>query len=358
MSVHTVVAGGGSGEHVSPGMAVVRELQALGAAAHWLGAQGDTEVEVVAQRGIPLTLLAMGPVTQARPIAALEHIAHMPRAVPTALRFLLELQPAAVLGVGGPASPVGIVAAGLLGIPCVLQEQNAVPGWTIRLLSGWADLICCGFTDSVRSFPSLPAEWTGNPVRKDFFAVAPTTVAEPPRILVLGGSQGSLFLNRTVPRALAILRGQGTAAQVRHQAGVRWAEMVSTSYRDLGVEAEVNAFLSEPWQALAETDLVVARSGALTVSELAAAGRAAVLIPFPGSAGNHHEHNARAMERAGGAVVLTEAESTPERLTALLGELLGEPQRLGRMGDAARATSLPDAARRIAGRLLDVGGAA
>jgi len=358
MSVPMVVAGGGSGGHVFPGLAVVRELQALGAEAHWLGARNGPEVDLVSQRGIPLTLVALGAKAHLTPTATVEYLVRMPQAIPTAVRFLLRLQPAAVLGVGGPASPVGIVAAGLLGIPCVLQEQNAVPGRSVRLLAGWADLICCGFTDAPQCFPSQPAEWSGNPVRRQFFEVAPSAISDPPRVLVLGGSQGSLFLNRMLPRALAALRDQGTEPQVRHQAGVRWAEVVRTSYRDLKLEAEVNAFLSEPWQALAEADLVVARSGALTVSELAAAGRAAVLIPFPGSVGNRQEHNARAMERAGGAVVMTEDESTPERLAALLGELLDAPPRLGAMGDAARATALPDAAHRIASRLLAVGGAA
>ena len=215
--------------------------------------------------------------------------------------------------------------------------------------------MCCGFADAVEAFPSLPAEWTGNPVREAFFKVKPVEPAAPPRILVLGGSQGSLFLNRTLPRAFAILSDRGIGAVVRHQAGVRWADVVRTTYQDLALDVEVAAFLSEPWNALADSDLVVARSGALTVSELAAAGRGALLIPFAAAAGGHQLQNARSLKRAGGAVVLTEEEASPERVADVLQELLTDPDRLRKMGLSAKQVSRPDAARRIAERVLAVG---
>jgi len=350
-----VVAGGGTGGHIFPGLAVAEELARLGVEVHWLGARRGLEGELVGSRGIPLTTVNLEGVRGRGPAAALRAAEALPSAVVQSARMLLRLGPAAVLGVGGYASAAGVLAAGLLGIPWVLQEQNAVPGWTNRFLAPWADLICCGFADAVHAFPSLSAEWTGNPVRQQFFEVEPVSPHDPPRLLVLGGSQGSLFINRIVPRALAILSGEASQVVVTHQAGVRWAEVVTTAYDDLHLEAEVTAFLSAPWKALAEADLVVARSGALTVAELVASGRPAVLIPFAAAAGNHQEHNARSAERAGGAVVLTEREATPERLAAVLRELLGDPKRLVRMGAAARGLGLPGAARRIAARLLAVG---
>ncbi|HPA80407.1 MAG TPA: undecaprenyldiphospho-muramoylpentapeptide beta-N-acetylglucosaminyltransferase [Thermoanaerobaculales bacterium] len=355
MSRPVVVAGGGTGGHIFPGLAVARELQALGARAHWLGARKGLEAELVGQRGVPLTLVDLEGFHGRGAVAVLRALGLMPGAVATSIRTMLEIEPSAVLGVGGYASGAGLMAAGLLGIPYVLQEQNSIPGLTNRFLSPWSALVCCGFADAVRAFPSLPAEWTGNPVRESFFKVPPVEPATPPRLLVLGGSQGSLFLNRTLPRAVAILRGRGITPQVRHQAGVRWADVVRTSYQDLAIGAEVAAFLSEPWTALAEADLVVARSGALTVSELAAAGRGAVLIPFAAAAGGHQLHNARSQEKAGGAVVLTEAEASPERVADVLQELLADPGRLRAMGSCSRAVSLPDAARRIAERVLAVG---
>jgi UDP-N-acetylglucosamine--N-acetylmuramyl-(pentapeptide) pyrophosphoryl-undecaprenol N-acetylglucosamine transferase len=229
---------------------------------------------------------------------------------------------------------------------------------TNSFLAPWSDLICCGFSDAVSRFPSLPAEWTGNPVRGLFFEIEALKPHRTPRVLVLGGSQGSLFLNRTLPRAFSSMNADGVAFKVRHQAGGRWAEVVSTSYSDLGIDAQVSAFLAEPWRALAEADLVVARSGALTISELAAGGRGAVLVPFAAAAGNHQEYNARSLERAGGAVVLTEDETTPARLAKVLAELMNDPDAMVRMGAAAGSMALPDAARRIAKRILAVGGGA
>jgi UDP-N-acetylglucosamine--N-acetylmuramyl-(pentapeptide) pyrophosphoryl-undecaprenol N-acetylglucosamine transferase len=355
MSRTVVVAGGGTGGHIFPGLAVARELQALGARAHWLGARKGLEAELVGQRGVPLTLVELEGFHGRGAVAVLRALGMMPHAVATSVRTLLEVEPAAVLGVGGYASGAGLMAAGLLGIPYVLQEQNSVPGLTNRFLAPWSALVCCGFADAVAALPSLPAEWTGNPVREDFFKVPPVEPAAPPRLLILGGSQGSLFLNRTLPRAIAILRQRGSAPKVRHQAGVRWADVVRTSYQDLAIDAEVAAFLSEPWTALAEADLVVARSGALTVSELAAAGRGALLIPFAAAAGGHQLHNARSLERAGAALVLTEDQATPERVAAMLQQLLVASDRLRSMGECARGVSLPDAAHRIAERVLAVG---
>ncbi len=351
-----MVAGGGTGGHIFPGLAVVRELQALGAEVHWLGARRGLEAELVGQQGVPLTLVDVEGIKARSPAAAVRALALLPAAVAAAMRMLLRVDPVAVLGVGGYASGAGVVAAGLLGIPYLLQEQNSVPGLTNRFLAPWAALVCCGFADTLGTLPSLPAEWTGNPVRGAFFKVPEAEPQDPPRLLVLGGSQGSLFLNRTLPQALALLRSEGVQPVVYHQAGVRWADVVRTSYRDLALEATVSAFLAEPWAALAESDLVVARSGALTVSELAAAGRGALLVPFAAAAGDHQLVNARTLERAGGAEVLTEQEASPARVAEVLKRMLSDPERLRTMGRRARSVSLPDAARRIATRVLALGG--
>ena len=183
-----------------------------------------------------------------------------------------------------------------------------------------------------------------------------TTYLELKRLPALGEKQGSLFINRTLPRALASLRDDGLKIEIRHQAGVRWAEVVRTAYQDLKIEAKVTAFLAQPWQAFAEADLIVARSGALTISELASAGRGALLIPFAAAAGNHQEFNARSLERAGGALVLTEHEAMPLRVAMLLGKLLRDHETLVDMGRRAREVALPDAAARIAERVLAIGG--
>ena len=358
MRGRVVVAGGGTGGHVFPGLAVARELKSRDIEVHWLGARRGLEAELVPERGFPITLVELEGMQARGPGAALRAVSLLPRAVLTAVRTIARSRPLAVVGVGGYASTAGLAAAGLLGVPVVLQEQNSIPGWTNRFLAPFADLICCGFEDAVGAFPSMPAEWTGNPVRTDFFDVPDIEIGARPRLLVLGGSQGSLFLNRALPQALPMLKAAGLDLEVRHQAGVRWAEVVRTAYGDLKIEAEVTAFLAQPWQSMAEADLVVARSGALTVSELAASGRGAVLVPFAAAAGNHQEFNARSLERAGGAVVLTEGEAPPERIAEVLIGLLRDAEALKKMGRCARKMALPGAAARIAERVLAVGGVA
>jgi len=358
MSRRVVIAGGGTGGHIFPGLAVARELRSRDIEAHWLGARRGLEAELVPERGIPITLVDLEGVHARSPAAAARAAAKLPQAVATAVSTLLRVKPLAVVGVGGYASAAGLAAAGLLGVPIVLQEQNSIPGWTNKFLAPFADLICCGFEDALSAFPSMPAEWTGNPVRADFFEVPDLTPGDPPKVLILGGSQGSLFLNRTLPRAIATLVKDGLQLEIRHQAGVRWAEVVRTAYRDLKLEATVTAFLAQPWQALAEADLVVARSGALTVSELSAAGRGALLVPFAAAAGNHQEFNARSLERAGGAIVLTEAEASPQRVASVLGRLFRDEDARRTLGARAREVALPGAARRIAERVLAVGGGA
>jgi UDP-N-acetylglucosamine--N-acetylmuramyl-(pentapeptide) pyrophosphoryl-undecaprenol N-acetylglucosamine transferase len=356
MSRLVMIAGGGTGGHIFPGIAVAKVLLDADIEVHWLGARRGLEGELVSQHNIPLSLVELEGIHGRSPMAALKAIGHLPSAASTALSVMLAKEPFAVLGVGGYASIAGIAAAGLLGIPWILQEQNSIPGWTNRSLAPWADAICCGFEDALDSFPSLPAEWTGNPVRSDFFSIADLVPHDPPRLLVLGGSQGSLFLNQTVPRALAHLRSAGITPEVRHQAGPRWADVVRMSYQDLAIEANVCSFLDEPWQALADSDIVVARAGALTVSELAASGRPALFIPFAAAAANHQEFNAMSMQRAGGSVVVNEIAASPERVAGELRDLLQNTDRLVAMATNARSVARDDAAQRIASKVLAVGG--
>lgn len=356
MSRTFLIVGGGTGGHIFPGLAVAEELRSMGHDVHWLGARRGLENTIVGERGYPLTLVDIEGLRGRSASAAARVLTQLPLAVTAAARAVLRVCPAAVLGVGGYASGAGLLAAGLLGVPFVLQEQNSVPGWTNRVFSPWADGICCGFEEAIRCFQSLPAEWTGNPVRSEFFDTPDLRRHDPPRLLVLGGSQGSLFINRILPQALAVLSACGVSFEVTHQAGGRWTDIVKTAYSDLLIQAEVVTFLAQPWRALADADLVVSRAGALTVSELAAAGRGAVFIPFRRAVGNHQHHNARSLERAGAAVTIGESEATPARLAAVLEELLTDPDALERLGRSARAQALPDVGRRIAERLIAVGG--
>ncbi len=351
-----LVAGGGTGGHLFPGLAVARELKAAGHEVFWLGARRGLEAERIPKEGFPLTLLAVtGAVGRSR-ADQVGALLRLPLALLRVVALLLGARIEGALAVGGYASLPGALAAAALGVPLVVQEQNAIPGVTTRILAPWADALACGFAAALRFFPSLPARVTGNPVRAEFFQVPPPPASG--GVLVLGGSQGSAALNRTVPEALALLARDGLRPSVVHQAGARWAEFVAAEYRRLELPAQVVPFLERPAAALAETALVVARAGALTVSELAAARRAAVLIPFAAAAHGHQAANAAALAETGAADVLPEAEATPGRLASVLRHRLADPAALAGRGAAGAGLARPQAAREVAALVVSCAGGA
>lgn len=354
--MRVLLAGGGTGGHLFPGLAVAAELREAGHQVHWLGARRGLEAERVPREGIPLTLLEVSGVVGVSPAGRAAAFARLPLAVAKALSLLLRVKIDAVLAVGGYASLPGAMAAALLGIPLILQEQNAIPGVVTRTLAPWADAVACGFAAALPRLPSLPARFTGNPVRREFFSLPPL----PPdgHLLVLGGSQGAAVLNRTVPAALALLARQGPLPRVLHQAGSRWQGEVTNTYRELGIAAEVVAFLEAPAAALAGACLVVARAGALTVSELAAARRPAVLIPFAAAAHDHQAANAAQLAALGAADVLLEREAAPAGLADLLGRRLGDPVALAARGAAAAPLAREHAAREVATLIVGCAGGA
>lgn len=352
-----VIAGGGTGGHLFPGLAVASELRARGVEVRWLGARRGLEATRIPPTGIPLTLLPVtGAVGRSGPARAGAALGMVPATL-SAAAMLLRCQAQAVLAVGGYAALPGALAAGALGLPLVLQEQNAVAGLTNRFLAPWAVAIACGFDAALAAFPSLPATVTGNPVRPEFFAV-PLPPTDPLTLLVIGGSQGSAFLNATVPEALATLATRRVLPRVLHQAGPRWMEEVRQRYAALGLSAEVVGFLERPTDALARSALVVARAGASSVSELAAARRAALLVPFAQAAHGHQLANARALAATGAAEVLEEGEATSQALAAALERLLADPDELRQRGMRGATLSLYGAASSVAemvvSRLTDV----
>ncbi len=352
-----VIAGGGTGGHLFPGLAVAAELAKAGATVSWLGARRGLEATRVPEAGIPIRLLAVtGAAGRSRRAQAAAALRVLP-AVVHALRFLLRRRAGALLAVGGYASVPGALAADLLGVPVVLQEQNALPGVANRVLAPWSVAVACGFASTVAAFPSQPARWTGNPVRPEFFAVPPPPPG-PPAVLVLGGSQGSAFLNRALPEALAELGRRGPLPHVVHQAGPRWVEEVRQRYAAIGAAVDVVPFLERPATAMAAAALVVARAGALTIAELAAARRASLLVPFAAAAHGHQLANALALAGTGAADVLSEREATTETLADALQRLLASPERLVERGRAGAALARADAAREVAAMVLRAGGLA
>jgi UDP-N-acetylglucosamine--N-acetylmuramyl-(pentapeptide) pyrophosphoryl-undecaprenol N-acetylglucosamine transferase len=348
-----VIAGGGTGGHLFPGLAVAMELRQAGVEITWLGARRGLEATRIPAAGFPIRLLAVTGAVGRSPLARVGAALRMAPAVLQAAAFLLRRRAGAVLSVGGYASLPGALAAALLGVPVVLQEQNARPGVANRFLAPWASAIACGFAEAVAAFPSLPAHWTGNPVRAEFFAV-PAPPLDPLAVLVMGGSQGSAFLNRVMP--LAFAASPGARPRILHQAGPRWEEEVRQRYAEAGVAAEVVGFLEEPARALTLTALVVARAGALTIAELAAARRAALLVPFAAAAHAHQLANANALAATGAAEVVEEAEATPPALAAVLARLLAQPEALIQRGQSGGRLARADAATAVARMVREAAG--
>jgi UDP-N-acetylglucosamine--N-acetylmuramyl-(pentapeptide) pyrophosphoryl-undecaprenol N-acetylglucosamine transferase len=355
-----LIAGGGTGGHVFPALALAGELRRRRPALPivFVGTRNGIETDLVPKAGFPLEFVRARGLVGKGWKARLEGIAALPLALADSLRLLSRHDPRAVVGVGGYASGPLLATAWARRFPTVIHESNAVPGLTNRLLAHVATRVASGVEGS-----TLPgAAVTGNPVRPEFFAVR-SLVSRPKdrrfRVLVVGGSQGAEILNRLVPAALGKVLERGVRLDVVHQAGRArrglgfGLEDLRKAYAALGLPPEaVREFLDDMPGEYAAADLVVSRSGAMTVAEIAAAGRPALLVPFAGATHGHQEANARALERAGAAGVLTEAEANADTLAGRIAELLEDPVRLLAMGEAARQAARPDAAARLADLVL------
>ena len=348
-----LVAAGGTGGHLYPGIAVADELRRRDASARvvFAGTPRGLESRIVPGAGYPLELLPILPLNGVGLGRTLLGLLALPLGLVRALGLVLRLRPTAVLGVGGYAGgPVALVAA-LLGVRTVILEPNAKPGFTNRVLRPFVDAAACAWEDA-RAFYGDKGVLTGNPVRGGFAALQ----AKPPgalkTVLVFGGSQGSRVLNDAITSALAHLPGPERLRLV-HQTGPRQRDTVAAAYAQAGREAEVVAYLDDMEARFGAADLVVARSGATTCAELQAAGKPAVLVPFARAADDHQRVNAKAMEAKAAAVVVEEKELTGESLARAIASLLQDDVRLAAMGRAARALSRPDAAARVAD-LLEV----
>jgi len=347
-----LIMAGGTGGHVFPALAVAAELRRRGVQLDWLGTRAGIEAELVPAADIPLHFIDVkgvrGKSVGARLLAPLQIL----RAVAQALKILKRLAPQVVIGLGGYASGPGGLAARMLGIPLVIHEQNAVAGTTNRILARFASRV-------LQAFPAAFAagEVTGNPVRSEIASLAPPAQRgvgqrEPLRLLVLGGSLGALAINSLVPEALALLNG-GAGFEVRHQCGRQHEQQTRDNYAKAAVAASVEPFIADMAQAYGWADFVVCRAGALTVSELAAAGVGALLIPFPAAIDDHQTRNGEWLVAGGAAVLAQQRDLTADKLAALLAGVRDTPAQLENMADKARALGIADAAQRVADICLE-----
>lgn len=351
-----LIAGGGTGGHVFPALALAGEIRRRRPEAPvvFVGTRQGLESDLVPRAGYRLEFVRAKGLVGKGWRARLSGAAALPPAFFDSLGLLARHDPRAVVGVGGYASGPLVATAWARRVPTVIHESNAVPGLTNRLLARVATRVVVGTEAAAARLPN--AIVVGNPVRAELFAI-PSLVTRPrertKRVLVVGGSQGAQILNRLVPEALGRVMKREIALDVVHQAGKARrgrghdADDLRKTYSGLGLQAGVHEFMDDMPGAYAAADLVISRSGAMAVAELAAAGRPALLVPFAEATHGHQEANARALEAAGAAVVVTEAEATAERLADVIGKLLSDPMRLLEMGEAARRSARPDAAARF-----------
>lgn len=345
-----MVMAGGTGGHVFPALAVADELRARGLEVFWLGTRNGFEGQVVADRGYPLETVSVRGLRGKGLLRWLVAPFQISVALYQVWGVIRRMRPGLVLGMGGFASGPGGVMAWIRGIPLVIHEQNAVPGMTNRWLSRLATRVLEAFPGSFGS--SQQVLLTGNPVRREILAL-PSPQERPWRsngvasLLILGGSQGAQILNETLPKALARV-AVGERPRVFHQAGRGNGQQTARAYREAGVEAQVADFVDDMAAAYRSADLVVSRSGALTIAELSAAGVGAILVPFPYAVDDHQTRNARYLCDGGAACLLPQHQLDPDRLARLLSELLGDEDRCRAMAVAARRLALPEATARVA----------
>lgn len=348
--MRVLIAGGGTGGHVIPALAVADVLRTdFGAEILFVGTARGLETRLAPQAGYRLELITVGQLNQVSLATRLKTLAALPGGIVDCFRILNRWQPQAVLGVGGYASGPAMLAALLKRIPTVAFEPNAVPGMTNRLVGRWVSCAAVNFAPALAYFRK--GEVTGIPVRAEFFAVSARPSESPPRLLVFGGSQGARALNQTMPEIARELLAGLPGLTILHQAGERHVETTRAAYLSSGADPErwqVQAFLDDMPRQFAASDLVLARSGASTVAELAAAGKPSLLVPFPRAADDHQRRNAEAMVEAGAASMLLEERMTPAVLSAEIRFLLAGREELRQMGERARALARPDAASSIA----------
>ncbi|MFA7317150.1 MAG: undecaprenyldiphospho-muramoylpentapeptide beta-N-acetylglucosaminyltransferase [Sulfuricella sp.] len=352
-----MIMAGGTGGHVMPALAVAGQLRNEGWKVVWLGTRNGMEATLVPKHGYEMAWINFSGLRGKGLLRPMLLPLQLLRAFYQSFRAIMTHRPDVVLGMGGyPAFPGGMMAT-LMAKPLVVHEQNSIAGLTIRVLACLADKVLVAFPGAFKGKKDKPlpcgkvdTEWCGNPVRAEIGALAEPDARlagreENLRVLVVGGSLGAAALNEVVPQAMAMIPVAGRP-QVVHQSGAKHIEALQANYQAAGVEADCRPFIDDMAGQYAWADLVICRSGALTVAELAAVGVASVLVPYPHAVDDHQTTNARFLSDSGAAVLVQQMELSAEKLAALLQELTHD--KLTAMAKKARALAKPDATRRVA----------
>jgi UDP-N-acetylglucosamine--N-acetylmuramyl-(pentapeptide) pyrophosphoryl-undecaprenol N-acetylglucosamine transferase len=352
--MRTILAGGGTGGHVIPALAIARELKSrYGAEILFIGTSRGIENRLVPAAGFELKLIEVGALKNVSIVTRIKTFAALPRAISTAKKMLCEFNPDVVIGVGGYASGPAMIAAQRLRIPTLAFEPNLVPGLANRVVARRVKAAAVHFEETAKYFKS--AKVTGVPVRPEFFVIPPRPVDAIPSLLVFGGSQGAAAINAAVIGALPEIKAALPNIKIVHQTGERELDAVKAGYEKAGVAAEVSAFITDMPRAFADADLIVCRSGASTVAEITAAGKPAIFIPFPRAADDHQTRNAQALQKAGAAILIPQSQLSSDSLAKVIVGLLKDGQRLAGMSAASKRLAHPDAGREIAEMAAAIG---
>jgi UDP-N-acetylglucosamine--N-acetylmuramyl-(pentapeptide) pyrophosphoryl-undecaprenol N-acetylglucosamine transferase len=355
MALALLIAGGGTGGHLYPGIAVARELLARvpDARVTFVGTAAGLEARVLPREGFELDVIRSAGLKGKAVAAVARGVGLLPLSAMDAWRVLSRRRPSVVVGVGGYSSGPVVLLAAARGIPTLLMEQNAVPGLTNRLLSPLVSAAAVAFPEAARYFGGK-AFVSGNPVRAEFFGSRneASRGADASRVLVFGGSQGAHAINVAMVEAAPRLASPPARVAITHQTGQRDLEMVRGGYRHAGLAARVEPFLFEMDREMRDADVIVCRAGATTLAELAAAGRASILVPLPTATDDHQRKNAETLAKQGAAAMVDERELTGDRLASEILALAADGARRQAMGAAARRLARPDAARAIVDRVL------
>jgi UDP-N-acetylglucosamine--N-acetylmuramyl-(pentapeptide) pyrophosphoryl-undecaprenol N-acetylglucosamine transferase len=332
-----LICAGGTGGHVIPALAVANSLRNQGYIVHWLGTKAGLETKLVSNSSIPISYISISGLRGGNWLTVLVTPFKVIIALIQSMKILLKLRPALVIGMGGFVTGPSGLAAWLLRIPLIIHEQNAIPGTTNRILAKLANKVLEGFPNSFTKFKHIL--FTGNPIRNEFLNLPPPTIrfannkATKLKLLVVGGSRGALAINECIPYALQ--QCFPSTLDVWHQTGQNHLDKTIAIYQQVAVTARVVPFIDDMVEAYAWADLVVCRAGAITIAEIAAAGIASVLVPFPFATDDHQTKNAEYLRAAAAAIIIPQRELTAAKLAAILQDFINNRDKLITMGQAA-----------------------
>ena len=353
--MRVIIAGGGTGGHVIPAIAIAQELKSrYNAELLFIGTARGMETRMVPAAGFQLELITVGALNRVSMATRIKTLFDLPRAIMQSAQIIRNFRPHVIVGVGGYASGPAMLAGAMLQVPLMAFEPNVVPGFANRLVARFVKGAAVHFPATQKYFRN--AVVTGVPVRREFFAIPPRISEDRPMPLVFGGSQGAHAINVAVMHALPALARQVPDMHLIHQTGQNDYEAAKSAAASAGISAEVSPFIDDMPGAFARADLLICRSGASTVAEVAAAGKPAIFIPLPTAADDHQRRNAETLANAGAAILLPQTELTPDRLARDVASLLGDRDRLARMGSVARQFAHPDAAAEIAAMAARIAG--